>query len=215
VNRLNEMTGPLLKDKAYIAIKQGILEGVYKPGVILSEKTLVEDLGMSKTPIKSAIDRLESEGFVVVSSNRGMVIQDISIDRINDIYSLRIALEAYNCELIYERVTDTDLKKLEENLEEASKYIAKQDVKKFAELDHQFHLIICDIAGNKEIKNILLNYNDHLYLITLKHLNKEPERMHKFHEDHLNLLEELRKHDKSCIESMKAHLDSSRRMLFQ
>ncbi|MFD1415716.1 GntR family transcriptional regulator [Oceanobacillus jeddahense] len=205
----------LLKDIAYKQIKKGILEEAYQPGTILSEKQLVESLSMSKTPIKSAIERLEAEGFVVVSSKRGIIIQDISIDRINDIYNLRIALETFNCEQIYNKITETEIKYLDDNLKAAEDYIKELNVNKFAELDHEFHLIICEIAGNKEIKNILLNYNEHLYRITLKHLNKEPERMYKFHDDHVKLLNQLRNHDRECVTSMKIHLEDSKKILFQ
>lgn len=99
----------LLKDKAYASIKDSILNERYQPGSILSERLLIEELDMSKTPIKDAITKLQSEGFVRVSSKRGIVINDLSIEKINDIYNLRIALEAFNCEYIYDRITEEDL----------------------------------------------------------------------------------------------------------
>ncbi|MDP5284525.1 GntR family transcriptional regulator [Shouchella clausii] len=64
----------LLKDVAYEKIKEKILEEHYEPGQFLSERTLIDELGMSKTPIKNALVRLESEGFVTVSSKQGIML---------------------------------------------------------------------------------------------------------------------------------------------
>ncbi|SDJ30089.1 GntR family transcriptional regulator [Natribacillus halophilus] len=205
----------LLKDIAYEKIKLGIIEDLYQPGYFLSEKKLVEELEMSKTPIKSAIDRLESEGFVTVSSKRGIIIKDLSIDRINDIYNLRIALETFNCKQIYHRITSNELEEIKTNLNKMADTVNELNVKQFAQVDHEFHRIISHIAGNQEIQHILLNYHDHLYRITLRHLNKEPKRMHKFYEDHIVMYDQLKNHDQECIESMRKHLDESKQLLFR
>ncbi|WP_233269430.1 GntR family transcriptional regulator [Alteribacillus sp. YIM 98480] len=210
-----EPSSLLLKDVAYFKIKKGILEERYKPGSFLSEKELIDELEMSKTPIKSAIVRLEAEGFVTVSDKRGININDLSIDRINDIYNLRIALETFNCEQIYNRVSKKDLDSLEKNINEMASIVEDLDVPKFAEMDHVFHRLISNIAGNQEIQRILLNYHDHLYRITLRHLNKEPERMKKFFLDHQIIFKELKNHDVNCVNTMKKHLEESKLLLFQ
>ncbi len=162
----------LLKDVAYQKIKERILEEHYEAGQFLSERTLIDELGMSKTPIKNALVRLESEGFVTVSSKQGIIVNDISIEKINDIYSLRIALETFNCQEIYQRITDEQLKELQENIEATKKAAADKDVRLFATLDHEFHLAISEFSGNNEITRVLLNYQDHLRRITLRHLKK-------------------------------------------
>jgi DNA-binding GntR family transcriptional regulator len=210
-------SGPnvLLKDIAYKKIKEGILEERYVPASFLSEKELIEDLNMSKTPIKAAIVRLEAEGFVKVSSKRGIIINDLTVEMINDIYDLRIALESFSCEQIFKRNSLEQLNELEKNLEEMKESVENLDVKKFADCDHTFHLMISQIAGNNEIKKILMNYYDHLFRITLKHLNKDPERMIKFYEDHRVILELLKAQDKSCVIAMKTHIEDSKRLLFQ
>jgi DNA-binding GntR family transcriptional regulator len=205
----------LLKDIAYQKIKESIIMEKYTPGFFLSERELIEELEMSKTPIKSAIVRLEAEGFVTVSSKRGIIINDLSIDRINDIYNLRIALESYNCEQIYKRITKEELDKLEKNLNEMKEVVQDLNVKKFAELDHEFHRMISIFSQNQEIHRILTNYYDHLFRITLKHLNRDPERMVKFCNDHCILLEKLKNHDSSCVTAMRNHLEESKVMLYQ
>ncbi len=193
----------LLKDVAYEKIKSKILEEHYEPGQFLSERTLIDELGMSKTPIKNALVRLESEGFVTVSSKQGIIVIDISIERINDIYNLRIALETYSCQEIYQRITEEQIKELEENIEATKLAAMNKDVKAFATLDHEFHLAISEFAGNSEITKILLNYQDHLRRITLRHLKKDPNRVQKFYAEHVDILEALKNKDGDCSSLMK------------
>lgn len=169
---------------------------------------------MSKTPIKSAIVRLESEGFVNVSSKRGIIINDLSIDRINDIYNLRIALETFNCGQIYNKITELELESIEKNLNEMETIVDDLNVSEFARVDHEFHRLISKIAGNQEIQRILLNYGDHLFRITLRHLNKDPIRMRRFYEDHILIFIKLKNHDIECANMMKKHLEDSKLMLF-
>lgn len=205
----------LLKDIAYHTMKEKILEEEYEPGQFLSERTLIKELEMSKTPIKNALVRLETEGFVTVSSKQGIIINDLSIDRINDIYNLRIALERFNCEAIYSRITEEQLLELKGNLKETSLVVENYDVKAFATLDHEFHLAISEMAGNSEISRILLNYQDHLRRITLRHLKKDPERVRKFYQEHLAIFEALEKREVKSTALMQQHLQESKSMLFQ
>ncbi len=205
----------LLKDVAYEKIKEKILEEYYEAGQFLSERTLIDELGMSKTPIKNALVRLESEGFVSVSSKQGIIVIDISIERINDIYNLRIALETFNCQDIYQRISVEQVRELEENVAATEQAAIEKDVKKFATLDHEFHLAISEFSGNSEITKILLNYQDHLRRITLRHLKKDPTRVQKFYAEHLEILAALKARDEKCSELMKKHLFESKMMYFQ
>ncbi|WP_404454821.1 GntR family transcriptional regulator [Oceanobacillus kapialis] len=205
----------LLKDVAYQAIKEKILEEEYAPGQFLSERTLIQELEMSKTPIKNALVRLESEGFVTVSSKQGIIINDLSIERINDIYNLRIALETFTCDALYQRITSEQLRDLKENLEQTKVAAENLDVMGFASLDHDFHVDLSEIAGNKEITRILLNYHDHLLRITLRHLRKDPTRVRKFYQDHVAIVDALEAHQEESIHLMRQHLQESKAMLFQ
>src|SRR4051794_4236895 len=81
-----------LKDEAYEKIKGRLLEGDYAPGSFLSERQLAENLGMSKTPVKAALERLESEGFIAVSPQQGIVVRELSVREIADQYEIRAAL---------------------------------------------------------------------------------------------------------------------------
>lgn len=204
----------LLKEVAYNQIKEKILEEEFEPGQFLSERKIIELLQMSKTPIKSALDRLETEGFLTVSSKQGIMVNDLTVEQIIDIYNLRTALETFICEQIFDRITDEQLALLRNNLKETNEVVKELDVKGFAKKDHEFHLLLCKISGNQEIYRILLNYNAQLLRITLRHLKRYPERMERFIEEHEEIYRQLEKKSDKCIDLMKQHLQESKKMLF-
>ncbi|MFC3417925.1 GntR family transcriptional regulator [Salinicoccus hispanicus] len=205
----------LLKDIAYDRIKQKILNEEYTPGKFLSERTLIEDLDMSKTPIKNALIRLETEGFLTVSSKQGIFINELSVDKINDMYNLRIALETFNCKFLHNRITDYQLDELKQILDVTKEVTDNLDINSFATYDHEFHLAISNMAGNMEITEILINRQDHLRRITLKHLRKDPERVKIFYQDHLQIYEALKEHQTDSVRLMEAHLENSKSILFR
>ncbi|MCG1008834.1 GntR family transcriptional regulator [Salinicoccus sp. ID82-1] len=205
----------LLKDIAYDRIKQKILNEEYTPGKFLSERTLIEDLDMSKTPIKNALIRLETEGFLTVSSKQGIFINELSVDKINDMYNLRIALETFNCKFLHGRITEYQLDELKQILDVTKEVTDNLDINSFATYDHEFHLAISNMAGNMEITEILINRQDHLRRITLKHLRKDPERVKIFYQDHLQIYEALKAHQAESVHLMEQHLENSKSILFR
>ncbi|MFS0788241.1 GntR family transcriptional regulator [Shouchella sp. 1P09AA] len=205
---------PLLRDVAYQEIKARILKGELYPTQVLSERFFIELLAMSKTPIKSALAKLESEGFVTVTSNQGVMIRDLTVERIVHIYDLRVALESYVVERISGKLLREHVAKLEANLLESQRAIEEGDGEAFTEIDHQFHLLLCECFGNKEIYHMLLRYNAHLQRITLKHLQQDMTRMTHFHKEHVNVVDALIRGDGQARRLIVAHLEGAKRQLF-
>lgn len=205
---------PLLKEIAYEKIKESIIEERFTSGSFLSERELIDLLQMSKTPIKAALTRLEAEGFVTVSSKQGIIINELSINQIIDIYDLRIALETYNCKQICGKLTKVQCMELESNIDKLKDIVKDLDVSRFTEVDHEFHLLISSYTGNKEIYRVLLNYQDHLKRITLRHMHKDPYRMETFLEEHCLIYDALKGGNMQCIQYMENHLQDAKRKLF-
>lgn len=205
---------PLLKDIAYSKIKEHIVEEFFEPGSFLSERELIELLDMSKTPIKSALTKLEAEGFLTVSNKQGILIHDLSLERIINIYDLRTALETYNCKILCGKLSEGQIVELERNLEDTRQAVQELNAKKFTAVDHEFHLLLCLFTDNMEIYRILQNYNDHLKRITFKHLKKDPERMKQFFKEHVEIFHHLKEGDEKSIALMNDHLQLSKQKLF-
>jgi len=189
VNRMS--TPPLLKEKAYIEIKNGILHEVFTPGQFLSERQLIDYLGMSKTPIKAALERLETEGFITVSPKQGIIVRELSLEKISHIYDLRMALEVFIVEQLAGKLRKEQIEALEQILQQTKALAEARDEKGFAQADADFHLLLCRFSGNTEIFRIMENYQDHLYRVVLRVLQRDPGRMHSSFEDHTGILHSL------------------------
>src|SRR5690349_3749693 len=105
-----------MKDIAYDNIKQLILAETFEPGAFLSERQLAARLKMSKTPIKSALERLESEGFLGISPQQGIVVQDLTLEEIADHFEVREALETYVARRLAGTLTVEQISRIRTNL---------------------------------------------------------------------------------------------------
>jgi len=181
----------LLKEKAYREIHKAILHEIFRPGEFLSERRLIEYLGMSKTPIKSALDRLEAEGFVQVWPKQGIVVKELSYDRIRDIFELRLALELFVCELVSGKLRPEQALEFERNLELQYKTAEAGDEAGFTQADSDFHILLSRCSGNAEIHSVMKMYQDHLFRSALKVLKRVPNRMQAAYRDHLAIYEAL------------------------
>src|SRR5262249_15295680 len=97
---------------AYAQVRAAIVENRYPPGHRLVEQRIAEELGLSRTPVRDALGRLEAEGLVVSERNRGAMVRPLSQTEVVDLYGLRIRLESYAVEVATERATETELGEL-------------------------------------------------------------------------------------------------------
>ena len=204
----------LLKDRAYAEIKARILDGRLRPGTFLVEGGLAEALGMSKTPVRAAVGRLETEGFVTVSPQQGIVVRQISLEEIIDNFDIRLALETFVVQRLAGRITPEQERELAANLEAQRRCAEARDVRGHVQLDARFHLLLCDYAGNREIRRVMARQRDKLHLIIFRVLQQDPARMHASTDEHAALFEALRKGDvDAAVERMRAHLEYGKRSL--
>jgi DNA-binding GntR family transcriptional regulator len=205
--RLPNQSNVLLKDKAYLEIKELILNEEFKPGQFLSEKVLIDYLGMSKTPIKSALDRLETEGFITVWPKQGILVKELSITKINDIYELRMALELLVCKNVAGKLTPAMCQRIEDNLSAQEAFAKENDEIGFTKADADFHLLLCEFSGNAEIYHIMSNYQAHLYRFALTIMRRISDRMMTSLEDHSQIYQEIKEGNAESVqEVMRKHL---------
>src|SRR5262245_30816027 len=119
----------LLKARAYSEIKQRIVDGVFAPGTFLSERQLAAQLDMSKTPVRAALERREQDGLVTVSPQQGIIVRDLSVHEIADLYELRAALETYTARALAGRLTPEQTRQVRANLREQAEVYGRGDTK--------------------------------------------------------------------------------------
>src|SRR6187549_1855387 len=140
----------LLADRAYDALKTSLQTGKYPPGSFLSERQLAAGLGMSKTPLKSALIRLEQEGFVKISPQQGIVVREPSVQEIVELFDLREAIETFAVQRVAGRLTSDQAAGLRENLRKQAAAVRERRVGDATRLDTEFHAQICGFLGNQE-----------------------------------------------------------------
>lgn len=144
-----------LADCVFDKLENDILSGKYAYGELLTEARLSEELGVSRTPIREAIRRLEQEHILLVTG-KGLKVQGITRDDIRDIMDVRVRVEGLAAFYAAQRMTDEDKKKLREALELQEFYAAKEDSDHMQWQDHEFHETIYAGCGSLTLQNVLV-----------------------------------------------------------
>lgn len=181
-------------EDAYRAIKQLMLKQQLIPGQKLLYRELTARLGMSKTPIVNALNRLEQEGFVISEPNVGYAVKPINAKEIFDSYEVREALEIKALSNALEKATEEQITVLEDKYLAFHHYQPHQYDKKKLMLDCEFHLQIALMSGNEVLRYLLRRNFEHTLLRTRLE-NYAPERMERSARDHKNILEMIKIRD--------------------
>ncbi len=151
-----------LREKVFRVIREGILEGKYKPGEALREATIAKELNVSRTPVREAIRQLELEGLVQSIPNKETVVRGVSEEDVQDIFMIRSRLEGMAARLAAERITPEELEELKEVLELTEFYVTKNDLVHIGELDHRFHDMLYKATKSKILKQVLSDFHTYV-----------------------------------------------------
>ncbi|MEM6431157.1 MAG: GntR family transcriptional regulator [Deinococcota bacterium] len=181
----------LLKDQAYEALKSQIITGELSPNSFLSERQLAQDMGMSNTPVRSAIERLAHEGFVLVSPQQGIVVRTMSLQEINDHFDIRLALESFVVKRLVGNVSKADVALLNENLLAQAEAAQKDDLAASVALDIDFHMLLCKLLGNQDILKVMLHQSDKLKRMIFQVTGQNLQRMKVAYEEHAGIVDAI------------------------
>ncbi|NTU50621.1 MAG: GntR family transcriptional regulator [Desulfobulbaceae bacterium] len=191
--RKNPTSQTSKEEQAYLQIKKSIIARKFAPGQKIIFRDLEEILGMSKTPITSALARLEQEGFLSSEHNRGYYVKELSKDEIKQLYRLRIGLEEIAVEFAVENYNDDDFATLHSILDaylnhDCSFYDAKR-----LQLDLDFHLQIARMGGNKYLIQFLTQIYERAR-IGLNPVFMTP-LIPRFRDEHSQIVEAIKRRD--------------------
>lgn len=153
MNKLTKI--PNLTELTYKSIKQHVLEGHENDHVRLTEDSIAKQLGISKSPVREALNRLESEGLVCIEARRGAYIRRFSMKETEDLYNLREVLEEYA--ICQARVTPRLLGELSKSIQQSQKYLESGDKSKYITEDMRFHGLLASATSNEELCRVLEN----------------------------------------------------------
>ncbi|MBQ2135395.1 MAG: GntR family transcriptional regulator [Clostridia bacterium] len=144
-----------LADQVFDHLETDILSGKYSRGEILTESKLSQELGVSRTPIREALRRLEQE-HIIEETGKGSVVIGISEKDVDDIFVIRKQLETLAAGIAAENCTDEQLSKLREALELQEFYLEKGDAEQIKQMDNRFHYIVYRLSGSTVFYDILV-----------------------------------------------------------
>jgi DNA-binding GntR family transcriptional regulator len=145
----------------YERIKHGILDGTFAPGTMLVEASVAEWCGVSRTPVREALSRLEQDG-IVVRTERGMVVRDRTPDEILDLYDTRISLEVTAARFAAARRTQMDQVRLERAVAVAEELGGDAEPEAMAAANRTFHRAVWQASHNQAVLDLLDRVNLHL-----------------------------------------------------
>ena len=199
-----------LSEEAYRKIKQMIFQQKVIPGQRLVYSELCKLFNMSRTPIISALTRLEQEGFLASESFRGFQVKPIDLQEAWDLFGVREALEAYAVERAIEQGTPADMEILEEKRRKHEEYMpSRYDRKKFF-VDAEFHIQIAAMTRNNVLEKMLRTNLEHVNL-RFRLDNCNTQRMSLATSEHGELIKNMKKKNVlKSVEIIKAHVRNGR-----
>lgn len=197
-----------LRDVVFKTLRQAILRGELKPGERLMEIKLANKLGVSRTPIREAIRKLELEGLVLMVPRKGAEVADITEKSLRDVLEVRRALEELSVQLACDRITEEEIQDLEEAAKEFVKILKSDDITEIAEADVRFHDVIYRATDNQKLIQLLNNMGEQMYRYRVEYL-KGPEVHKKLIEEHEEIICHIKKHEKEqAVKIVCQHIDN-------
>jgi DNA-binding GntR family transcriptional regulator len=187
---------------AYKTIRDYIWEGRLDEGTRLTEEFLSRRLGISKSPIREALNRLESDGLIRIEPRRGAYLRSFSIKEIADLYDFREALEAHAVKTA--QVTPELIEKLGQSVDRAKKFMKANDKLRYIDEDIHFHTLLAQSTGNDRLSKALENLQRLVWLFRRKTYDLSSSKAVVAHSA---IVEALARHDKQNAERlMREHI---------
>lgn len=204
-----------LRDVAFYTLRQAILTGKLKPGERLMEVRLAEKLGVSRTPVREAIHKLELEGLVTMVPRRGAEVAQITEKSMNDVLEVRRALDALCAELACDRITEEGLSALKQACDYFEQCVAEQDILKIAQADVALHDIIVQATGNQRLIQLVNNLSEQMYRYRFEYI-KDSSGHETLVDEHRIIYQSIVSKDKDTASAAaKTHIDNQKKAIIR
>jgi DNA-binding GntR family transcriptional regulator len=203
--RISDERGSLA-DQAYSQLRTRILDNVYAPGHQRLEQELAEDLGISRTPVREALVRLQQEGLVHIIPRHGMRVLPVSSSDMREIYQILTALECLAAELAAKRgLSVAELKPLVDAAKAMDQALKRDQLEAWAQADEEFHRCLVELSGNHVLAGTVARFTDRVHRARMFTLRLRPKPV-KSTQEHLALLARIQAGDAAgAAEVNRAH----------
>ncbi len=202
-----------LRDVVFNTLRQAILTGELKPGERLMEIQLANRLGVSRTPVREAIRKLELEGLVLMIPRKGAIVAEITVKDLEDVLEVRGALEVLAVQNACANITEKQLQELKNAGAEFKRALTGADLVECVQTDIKFHDIIYGATNNQRLLQLLNNLREQMYRYRMEYL--KDKRMHKaLVDEHEAIRKALKKHDpEKAGNAIKIHIENQKKCI--
>ena len=194
-------------------MKNRILSGELKPGERLMEIHLADRLGVSRTPIREAIRKLELEGLVTMIPRRGAEVAQITEKSMKDVLEVRRALDALCAELACDRITDEELENLRLACDAFETAVKTKDDKKIAQADVALHDIIVRATGNQRLIQLVNNLSEQMYRYRFEYIKDSSQHQNLIDEHRIIYQSIVCKDKKTAADAARTHIDNQEKAI--
>ena len=215
---ITPVTVQRLTDAAYRTLKDQILTQAFEPGQRLNVDELAGRLGMSRTPVKDALNALANEGLVEILPRKGTFVAGLSADTIAEVFELRRALELLAAELLVERVSDADIERLRDRLAALDAPLtAGADADEHLQRNLAFHRLFVELAGNRTLLEMYEELNAHIQIarVHARWQNWQQRRQQEREEHHAILRALSERNAGELATAVNAHIRRSQQSLVE
>lgn len=200
-----------LRERVYLHIKDLILEGEFKTGDRLVERELAERLNISRTPIREALFRLESQGFVKTVPRKGVIVADISEKEIIEVFTILSSLEVLAAKLAAQKLDDDTRNKFMDYIKKVEDCLKDENDSNFSHLHGELNHLLYSSAKNSKLYEMLSGLSDYIRAFA-KTGYKNPGRPKQSMEEHLRIMEAIVNQEVEMAEYLtKIHIENSRK----
>lgn len=211
---MNAFKSTSLADQVFEKLENDIICGTYPRGEILTELKLVEQLGVSRTPIREALRRLEQER-LIAESGKGSVVLGITEEDLLDIMNIRQRVEGLACYYATVNMTADGLKELEAVMDLQEFYMNKGDAEKLRQTDDRFHDLISTLSGRTVIRDTLIPLHRKTQRYRKASIEKE-DRTFKMVREHRSIFDAIAAKDAALAETLMAqHIGNAKNNMLE
>ncbi len=204
-----------LREIVFEHLREAIISGKLRPGERLMEMQLAEEMGVSRTPVREAIRKLELEGLVIMVPRRGAYVSDLTIKDVAETYEIRSALESLAAGLAAERITANEGEELERILVQIGQCIENNDLNRSLELDEQFHNVLYQASKNDRLVQIINNLRESIQRFRAITMGT-PGRLEAVFNEHMKIVEAISDRNPELAELLaQEHIENAENALLE
>ncbi len=199
-----------IREIAYEVLKHAIITGDIPAGERIVETDYADRLHISRTPLREALRKLERDGLVEYVPRRGVVVRAFTIEDVEQIYTIRNALEMLTLPAIIKKATGEDIASLRAQLDEMDALVAARDIETLSPLTRAFHAQLTRLCGQNRILRVIEGQDEYITRFSAMAINRE-SRLEEAHREHHQLVDYVEARDLDSFRSlMQRHIETSK-----